>query len=203
VARTSLSESSKDQKRLEIISAARKLFKRFGVKKTTMRDIAAEAGLAVGTLYLYFENRDAVVLACAEAFEQAHLAAAKQALEESEESGSPAQRLKQYILGRFRASAETRTSDSHVAEIARAVIRVRPTRLEDESKIMQNTVLELFAQGNKDGSFHIEEPARDMIVFLYSIAWFFPIEKSEFLPEPDEAVLASLIDWFIMKWSSS
>jgi hypothetical protein len=68
---------------------------------------------------------------------------------------------------------------------------------------MQNTVLELFAQGNKDGSFHIEEPARDMIVFLYSIAWFFPIEKSEFLPEPDEAVLASLIDWFIMKWSSS
>ncbi|PZM79053.1 MAG: TetR/AcrR family transcriptional regulator [Candidatus Melainabacteria bacterium] len=200
MARTTFSDSTKDQKRAEIILAARKLFKRFGVKKTTMRDIASEAGLAVGTLYLYFKSRDEVVLACAEAFEQVHLEAAKLALESS---GSPAERLKMYILGRFRASAETRTSDSHVAEIARAVIRVRPTRLEDESKIMQHTILELFAQGSKDGSFRIADPNRDMMIFLYSIAWFFPIEKSEFLPEPEESVLAKLIDWFIEKWSAA
>lgn len=198
MARTSLSESSKELKRKEIISAARKLFKRFGVKKTTMRDIASEAGLAVGTLYLYFDNRDEVVLACAQAFEQTHLEAARLAVQNS---GPPGKRLKEYILSRFRAAAETRTSDSHVAEIARAVFRVRPTRLEDESKIMQSTILELFAQGTKDGSFHIADPARDMMVFLYSIAWFFPVEQSEFLPEPQESILANLIDWFIDTWS--
>ncbi len=197
--RMSLSETSRDQKRADIVFAAKKLFKRFGVKKTTMRDIASEANLAVGTLYLYFKNRDEVVLACAEAFEQAHLNASKTAIEGT---GSPGQRLKDYILTRFRASADTRTSDSHVAEIARAVIRVRPTRLEDESKIMQHTVLELFAQAQRDGTFHINDPQRDMMVFLYSIAWFFPVEKSEFLPEPQESVLTSLIDWFIEVWSS-
>ena len=196
--RISLSETSRDQKRAEIVFAAKKLFKRFGVKKTTMREIASEANLAVGTLYLYFKNRDEVVLACAEAFEQAHLTASKAAIEGID---SPAQRLKDYILTRFRASAETRTSDSHVAEIARAVIRVRPTRLEDESKIMQNTVLELFAQAQRDGTLHIKDPQREMMVFLYSIAWFFPVEKSEFLPEPQESVLTSLIDWFIEVWS--
>jgi AcrR family transcriptional regulator len=198
VARTSLSESSKELKRAQIIFSARKLFKRFGVKKTTMRDIATEAGLAVGTLYLYFANRDEVVLACAQAFEEAHLESARLAVGKT---GPPAERLKDYILSRFRAAAETRTSESHVAEIARAVFRVRPTRMEDESKIMQDTILELFAQGVRDGSLHITAPERDMMVFLYSIAWFFPIEKSEFQPEPQESTLASIIDWFIAAWS--
>lgn len=68
---------------------------------------------------------------------------------------------------------------------------------------MQHTILELFAQGSKDGSFRIADPNRDMMIFLYSIAWFFPIEKSEFLPEPEESVLAKLIDWFIEKWSAA
>lgn len=163
-----------------------------------MRDIAKEAGLAVGTLYLYFANRDEVVLACAQAFEQAHLETARHAVQVP---GPPAERLKDYILSRFRAAAETRTSESHVAEIARSVFRVRPTRMEDESKIMQGTILELFAQGVRDGSFHITDPERDMMVFLYSIAWFFPIEKSEFQPEPQESTLATLIDWFIETWS--
>ncbi len=191
-------EKIRDQKKNDILSAAKKLFKKYGVKKTTMRDIASEAGLAVGTLYLHFQNRDEVVLACAEAFEQVHKDAALKAVKKD---GDPAQRLKEYILTRFHAAAETRTSDSHVAEIARAVVRVRPTRLEDESKIMQSTILELFAQANHAGRFHISDPPRAMMVFLYSIAWFFPIEKSEFMPEPDQSVLADLIDWFIETWS--
>ncbi len=191
-------EQTKDQKKNDILAAAKKLFRRYGVKKTTMRDIAAESGLAVGTLYLYFENRDEVLLACAEEFEQVHHETASAAVKGE---GIPGDRLKQYILARFRAAAETRTSDSHVAEIARAVVRVRPTRLEDESLIMQRTVLELLAQGNRSGQFHIADPPRSMMVFLYSIAWFFPIEKSEFIPEPDESVLANLIDWFVETWS--
>lgn len=180
--------------------AAKKLFQKYGVKKTTMRDLAAEAGLAVGTLYLYFRNRDEVVLACAEAFEKFHIDSARQAIEGE---GSPSKRLKQYCLERFRAAAETRTSESHIAEIAREVVRVRPTRLQDESKIMQDTILELFSQGIKSEAFSIKDPVRDMMIFLYSIAWFFPIEKSEFTPEPDEETLANLIDWFIDVWTGA
>jgi AcrR family transcriptional regulator len=193
-------EQLKSRKKNDILSAAIRLFRKYGVKKTTMRDIACEAGLAVGTLYLYFENRDDVLFACAEAFEQVHMEIAKATIEGE---GDPAHRLKEYILARFRAAAETRTSDSHVAEIARAVVRVCPTRLQDESKIMQSTVLELLAQGKRAGQFHIADLPRAMMVFLYSIAWFFPIEKSEFTPEPHQAVLSDLIDWFIETWSKS
>lgn len=44
-----------------IIDAAIRLFLRYGVKRTSMNDIAAEAGLSRQTLYKAFANKDAVL----------------------------------------------------------------------------------------------------------------------------------------------
>lgn len=52
-------------KRERIIQCATKLFARFGPRKTTIDDIAKEAGIAKGTVYLYFTSRDDILLAVA------------------------------------------------------------------------------------------------------------------------------------------
>ena len=44
----------------EIILNAQKLFKQFGLKKTTMDDIAEACGKAKSTLYHYFKNKDEI-----------------------------------------------------------------------------------------------------------------------------------------------
>lgn len=46
-----------------IMDAAQRLFLRFGVKRTSMNDIAEEAGLSRQTLYKAFANKDAVLQA--------------------------------------------------------------------------------------------------------------------------------------------
>lgn len=46
-----------------IIDAAIRLFMRYGVKRTSMNDLAAEAGIARQTLYNAFSNKDAVLQA--------------------------------------------------------------------------------------------------------------------------------------------
>ncbi len=43
-----------------IIEAADRLFARFGFRRTAMDDIAREAGVAKGTLYLYFTSKEAL-----------------------------------------------------------------------------------------------------------------------------------------------
>jgi AcrR family transcriptional regulator len=43
-----------------IVRAARKLFLKKGYHDTTIRDICRESGLSNGTLYFYFENKDAL-----------------------------------------------------------------------------------------------------------------------------------------------
>src|SRR5215467_4843095 len=55
--------SKSDETRARILSAAIDLFRRNGFGQTTMRDIAAEAGVALGGAYYYFDSKDAIVLA--------------------------------------------------------------------------------------------------------------------------------------------
>ncbi len=62
----------KEQTRDKILRAARKLFVGKGFDQTTTRDIAARAGIAVGTLFNYFPSKEALGMAMvAEALESA------------------------------------------------------------------------------------------------------------------------------------
>ena len=49
--------------RRKIYEAAMELFREKGFEPTTMRDIAARAGVALGGAYYYFSSKDAIVLA--------------------------------------------------------------------------------------------------------------------------------------------
>lgn len=56
-------EKEKEFKQQYIIESAMKLFGEKGFENTTMSDIAEAAGFAKGTLYLYFENKDDLLIA--------------------------------------------------------------------------------------------------------------------------------------------
>src|SRR5438552_15724256 len=45
-----------------ILDAAERLLARYGFKKTTMDDLAREAGIGKGTVYLYFPSKEEVAL---------------------------------------------------------------------------------------------------------------------------------------------
>jgi AcrR family transcriptional regulator len=51
-------EREKQQRREEIVQAAEKVFFSMGLDHATMDDVAAEAELSKGTLYLYFKNKE-------------------------------------------------------------------------------------------------------------------------------------------------
>ncbi|SPF54902.1 Transcriptional regulator, TetR family [Candidatus Sulfopaludibacter sp. SbA4] len=56
-------KTKSDETRARILGAAMDLFRRRGFEETTMREIAAEAGVATGAAYYYFDSKDAIVLA--------------------------------------------------------------------------------------------------------------------------------------------
>ena len=51
-------EREKERRRQQIIVAAKRVFSEKGFNKSTMEDIASEAELSPGTLYLYFKNKE-------------------------------------------------------------------------------------------------------------------------------------------------
>ncbi len=51
-----------EETRARILEAALRLFREKGFDATTMRDIAAEAGMSLGSAYYYFDAKDALVM---------------------------------------------------------------------------------------------------------------------------------------------
>jgi TetR/AcrR family transcriptional repressor of uid operon len=62
-------ESSSDR-RTQILDAALVCFAKRGFHQASMHDISAEAGISVGLIYRYFENKDAVISAMADRHKQ-------------------------------------------------------------------------------------------------------------------------------------
>ena len=56
-------ELAKAARREEILAAARRVFATRGFRGTTIADIAEEAGIALGTIYLYYPSKEAVFAA--------------------------------------------------------------------------------------------------------------------------------------------
>ena len=53
-------EQQRNMRRQQIMEAAKIVFRRKGFISATMEDIAAEAELSIGALYLYFKNKDEI-----------------------------------------------------------------------------------------------------------------------------------------------
>jgi AcrR family transcriptional regulator len=58
-----------DERRREILDAATSLFRERGFDVTTVQAIAGKAGVAAGTVYLYFPSKEAILVAMQEEFE--------------------------------------------------------------------------------------------------------------------------------------
>ncbi|MGK7898495.1 MAG: TetR/AcrR family transcriptional regulator [Xenococcus sp. (in: cyanobacteria)] len=186
-----------EAKREAILKAARQRLSQYGVKKTTMSEIAQDVGIAVGTMYLYFKNKNEILIAVAESYSRQHLIDTESILHSSL---SAPEKLKRYLLNRFCAVRENRLGGSHAAELARAVIHLKPELQQEEGKVVKNNVLIILKEGIKSGSFQIDNLEQDLEVFFFSIGYFFPMPTTERFYEPEKDKLCLVIDWFVRKW---
>src|SRR5262245_28252439 len=77
-------EEPGQDRRSQILDAAERSFSRAGFHRTTMQDVAAEAGMSPGNLYRYFQSKDALVRGLCER-DRADLASEFAAVRDSED----------------------------------------------------------------------------------------------------------------------
>jgi AcrR family transcriptional regulator len=95
----------KEARPSELTAAALALFVEKGFAGTRLDDVAARAGVSKGTLYLYFESKEALFKAVIEEGMVAALAAAEQRL--SDFHGSAAELLQQLLFGWWEQIGQT------------------------------------------------------------------------------------------------
>jgi AcrR family transcriptional regulator len=118
-----------EARRLEILRAAARVFRRRGYADTGMRDIAAEAELSSGNLYHYFSGKHEILYFCQDRSLDTLLAA----VERARLSGQPrAEQLRQVIrahvlclLDEVEGSAAHLELDALPADLREAIVRKR------------------------------------------------------------------------------
>lgn len=95
----------KEQRRKQILDTARELLFRKGIDATSINQIARNAELSVGTLYLYFKNKESLFAALQE---EGLTLLCDKIKEESEKGSTPREKLEKIALAYMDFSEEHR-----------------------------------------------------------------------------------------------
>ena len=142
-----MQDARQAEKRERILSAARELFLRHGLRATSMEAIARAAGMAKPTLYAQFADKDAVFLAILEALiadKQASFAAAMEA------SLPLPERIGAALAAEFGVIATAIAGSAHVDELFSAHRQGASLFAESDRKVRSRLETELTAAGAKE-----------------------------------------------------
>jgi len=125
-------EKKKNDKHKRIIEAATRIFARKGFFQAKISDIAREAGVADGTIYLYFDNKDDILISL---FEEKMKAVLDNMISSLARETDPVKKLQEFALTHLRLIEENKD----VAEIIQVELR-------QSSRFMKEYKNERFAQ---------------------------------------------------------
>ena len=150
-----------DTVREAILNVAETRLFRFGYQKTTMAEIADDAGMSAANLYRFFKNKKDIIAECASRCMDDRLERLRAVTHDS--SYSPTERLVNYVCELVDDSHELVETDSMVGELVDAITRERPALLHSKNAVQYELISEILAAGVASGEFainDIEECAR-------------------------------------------
>ena len=176
-----------------IVEGALKCFNDLGVGATTMETIAHTAKVAVGTLYLYFKDKEALISACADKFAQAHFIDV-QLLHQRAESSQTL--LIEYHLKRYTEWCRLNAS-SGSSELVLEIARLRPDRVKEYQSLSIETTERLIMRGIERGEFKNVNPKKAAEFLFTSLLIFFPLPNQRTFFQPKKLELKKCLSWFV------
>ncbi len=147
------SAQHKTQKREKIIEAAVKVFAEKGFFTANVKDVAREAGVADGTIYLYFKNKDDVLISL---FEQKMDGILQHIRSQLQGITDPLEKLRAFVRVYF----ELIKNDRRLAEVFQVELRQSSKFLKDyhNQKFLDylNIIGEILEEGQKIGFFRAD-----------------------------------------------
>jgi AcrR family transcriptional regulator len=189
-----------DDKTEAILASALRRFLHYGLKKTSMQEVARDAGIAVGTLYLYFEDKDDLVVGCAERFAVEHREQARALLASKQRADK---KLAEYVRRRYAIWQEVGLRAPHAEELANAILRLKPEKTREFVDDFTRHVAAILNEGKTSGVFRDVTPERDAAVLALSVAIFFPVAGREHPVQPGERELELVVAWFIERFKGA
>lgn len=158
--------------RTRILDAARDRIHHYGFKKTTIDEVAADAGVGKGTVYLYFESKEDIALAIMDHFKEA--AVERMRTIGDDVSRSIEDRLSEMLSFQIMAAHETCRQNPGAIDLIMSMkphsqLRLRPF-FEQEVRIMADVI----ENGVRRGELDVPNPVQAAWSLKYMVSAFWP-----------------------------
>lgn len=162
--------------RESILDACDNLMERYGFRKTTMQDLAEEAGLSRRTIYLYFESKESVGLSSiTRVVDSVYGEMAGAASGSGDLSGRLAEVLKIRVLSRLERVSRYANSLNELFEAVRpAYMELRHSWFERE----RGLIGELLMKGKETGEFDFDDALGTAEAMILATNAFIPYSLS-------------------------
>ena len=148
----------KNNKYHQILEAAVKIFARQGFHQSTVAQIAKEAGVADGTIYLYFKNKNDILVQFFSYRAKQVFVSFREAVDEAETSADKLRNLVRRHLAEFQRDkdgAVVYQVETHQNS------RLAEAQIKEMSKMYRDLISEIVEQGQQEGTIR-----RDLYVGL-------------------------------------
>jgi TetR/AcrR family fatty acid metabolism transcriptional regulator len=156
--RAAINRSEKNNKYHLILEAAVKVFARQGFHQSTVAQIAKEAGVADGTIYLYFKNKDDILVQFFSFRAKQVFESFREEVDRAETSSDKLRNLVRRHLAEFqrdRDGAVVYQVETHQNS------RLAEAQIKEMSKMYRDLISEIIEQGQQEGTIR-----RDLYVGL-------------------------------------
>ena len=144
--------------RQKILEAAEQRLWRYGFKKTTIDEIASDAGVGKGTVYLYFESKEDIGLAIIANYKEKSLRRIEAIARAADKS--PAEKLKEMLQDSI-LTAHRKCQDSPA--MLELVVAIKPhirAHVQPFTERELGLIAEVLEEGNRLGVFDVPDTPR-------------------------------------------
>ncbi len=172
---TKSGESESCQTRQAILNAAQVRFLHYGFKKTTIDEIAQDAGVGKGTVYLYFDGKDEILLTIVRTVKR-NVTEQMAAIAGSPIT-QPEEKLRRMLLTAILLVHDACTSSAHGVELMDEEMRPNVIRCGDDEKAAQRQLIAgVLRTGVQRGDFALPGDDADLAArhLMLALVSFYP-----------------------------
>lgn len=154
-----VANSEPDDVRGHILNCAEERFRTFGYGKTTMAEIASDAGMSAANLYRYFVNKQDLGSACADRCMEALYTTLRNVVRAPGLSAGEC--LEQLVIAMVRWTHGHASEQPRIRELVEMIAQERREIVHRGDMRVDALLAEVLSRGNDTGEFEIEDVIRE------------------------------------------
>lgn len=153
-----------------ILAAALNRFSVYGYNKTTMAEIAADAGMSAANIYRFYKNKEEIAAACASNKMAEKTEALKRIVRNTRLSAT--EKLEKYAQTLLENTQEEARENRKIDEICTEITHSRPDIIHNKIKNECALLVEVLSYGNQTGEFMVDDVIKTAGAINASLAVF-------------------------------